>query len=74
MVVIGSRASSVEAEVDSSASTEAFASAVVNFAAIELWLGYGLVAPVVAGDDQGPVSLAECLMSFVFMCTSGIEK
>ena len=73
-MVIGTGPSSVDAEIDGSAPSKAFASAVVNLAAVEFWLRDGLVAPIVAWDCQSPMSLAKCLMSFVFIWTSGIEE
>ena len=73
MIVIGTGPSGVHAEIDGSAPSKAFASTVVNFAAAEFRLGDSLVTPIVAGECQSPMSFTKCLMSFVFIWTSGIE-
>lgn len=74
MIIIGARSSSIDTEVDGSASSQAFTPAIVNFSTVKSALRDGLVAPIVAWYGESPMSLSEALLGLVFVLSSSIEK
>ena len=74
VIIVGARPSSINTEVDRSASSQAFAPAIVNFPVVKTLLRDGLVAPVVARYDECPMSLSEALLGLVLVLATSIEK
>lgn len=74
VIIVGARPSSIDTEVDGSASSQAFASAIVNISVVKTLLWNGLVAPIVARYDECPMSLSEGLLGLVRVVTTSIEK
>lgn len=64
----------IHTKVDSGATAKAFPPTIINLSVVELCLGNGFVAPIVAGGCQSGVSFAETFEAFVRVVTAGVDE